>query len=76
MNGTQAAAAYAALYAPSAETLRNALPDIAEGLHAQLLELHARPSADAAERVAANLDAARRECMRYCEAMRREGSHA
>lgn len=40
--------------------LREYLPDVAEALHAQMVELFARPTADGAERLAYNLDGARR----------------
>lgn len=67
MTPGEAQTAYASLYAPSAESLRLSLPEIGEGLAAQLVELHKRPSAAAAEQVAANLDGARRAVLRYRE---------
>lgn len=73
MTSTSAAAQHAAIYQPSAESLRLSLPDMAEGLSGQLHELHARPCADAAERLAANLAGASRAVLRYREAILREG---
>jgi len=49
------------------------LPDMADGLCGQLHELHARPCADAAERLAANLAGASRAVLRFREALIREG---
>lgn len=66
-------AALARLYTPSAESLRRSLPDIGDGLQAQFLELHKRPCADAAERLAINLDASRREVMKLRERLIAEG---
>jgi hypothetical protein len=40
--------------------LADYLPDVGEALHAQLIELHKRQSPDAAERVAYNLEGARK----------------
>lgn len=68
-----AVAVMARLYQPDAETLRRGLPDIADTLHTQLCELYARPSAFAAETVAAHLEGARRALTRFAEALRREG---
>lgn len=66
-------AAHLAPYSPTAESLRVGLPDIADGLHSQLCELYARPTADAAERLAANLNGAALAVMRYRAAMLLEG---
>lgn len=74
MTGRQAAAMYAASYAPDAEALRTSLPDIGEGICAQLHELYARPSVERAERVAANLAGAQRAVLRLREALLREGT--
>lgn len=60
-------------YTPNAEDLRRSLPEVADGLSAQLHDLYARPSADAAERVAANLDGARRAVLRLRERVIAEG---
>lgn len=64
---------YAALYGPSVEELRRSLPEIGDGLQAQLHELYARPNPTAADQLAANLDGARRAVLRLAEAIRREG---
>lgn len=61
------------LYGPSAEDLRRQLPNLSTGLCNQLAELHARPRADAAERLAWNLDGARRLLLAYREALMKEG---
>lgn len=75
MTATEAAVAVMArLYGPDAETQRRGLPEIADALHTQLCELYARPSATAAEAVAANLDGARRAVLRLAEAVRRDGN--
>jgi hypothetical protein len=63
-----------ATYAPSGESLRRSLHDVADGLHGQLCELYARPSAEAAEILAANLAVASRAVLRHREALLREGS--
>ena len=74
MNGLGPIARYVTAYTPSVEDLRTGLPDMGDGLQAQLHELYARPSADAAERVAANLDGARRAVLRLRERIISEGS--
>lgn len=70
MTGQQAAAAYASLYGPSVTSLLASLPDMADGLHAQLNELHELPSVDAAEALAANLSGAQRAVLRLAQALR------
>lgn len=74
MTGAAAVRAYTALYAPTADELWRALPEIADALQAQTHELHARPSAERAELLARNLDGARRACLHYREALLREGT--
>lgn len=74
MTGPEAAAVYAASHTPDPEALRRGLPDMADGLFAQIQTLHDSPSPDAAERLAANLAGASRAVLRYREAMLREGS--
>ena len=74
MTGPQAAAIYAALQGPSVEDLRRGLPEIGSGLESQFHGLYERPSAAAAESLAANLAGAHRACLRLAEAIRREGS--
>lgn len=61
------------VYRPMLEDLRRQLPDLAEGLSAQLNELYARPRADAAERLASNLDGARRLLLTLRERLVQEG---
>jgi hypothetical protein len=74
MNGVDAAAAYAALHAPSADTLRRSLPEVGDGLQGQLHELSARPSAERCEQAARNLEGARLTVLRLREALLREGT--
>jgi len=74
MSPENTVAAYAALYGPSTESMRQSLPEIGEGLAAQLAELHKRPSPDAAEQLARNLDGARVAVMRYRERLVAEGA--
>lgn len=69
-----AAVAYAALYAPTAEELRRSLPDVGDGLQGQLHELSARPSPDRCEQLARNLEGARLSVLRLREALLREGT--
>lgn len=47
--------------------LRQSLPDVGEGLAAQLAELSVRPTAERCERAAMNLDGARQSVMRLRE---------
>lgn len=61
------------LYGATAEDLRRQLPDLSTGLCNQLAELHARPRADAAERLAFNLDGARRLVLALRERLMAEG---
>lgn len=61
------------LYGPSAEDLRRQLPDLSTGICNQLAELHARPRPDAAERLASNLDGARRLALALRERLMAEG---
>lgn len=63
-----------ALYAPGVEELRRPLSEAADGLHAQLCELSARPTRDKCDRLAANLDGARRHVLRLGEALGREAA--
>lgn len=78
MNRANAAAAYARLYAPTVAELRQSLPGMAEGLHAQLMALYyAHPTAHDCDSVAANLSGAARAVLRLGEALHREsGSNA
>lgn len=70
---TQISSAYRALQQPTAAELGDYLPDLAEGLHAQLGELHARPCADKADRLAVNLEGARLHVLRLRERLVIEG---
>ncbi|MGH8074972.1 MAG: hypothetical protein ACREO4_13040 [Lysobacter sp.] len=74
MTGPEEAARYAALYAPARDDLLRALPDVADGLHAQLIELHKRPSADRCDRLSINLAGAQTAVRKLREALIREGS--
>lgn len=74
ISSPDAAALNAAAFLPSLDDLRCSLPDIGDGLQGQLHELYSRPSAAAAERVAANLDGARRAVLRLRERIISEGS--
>ena len=53
--------------------MRDQLPDLADGLHAQLCELHKRPCADKAERLAINLEGAKRVVMEFRSRLVTEG---
>lgn len=61
------------IYVPEMEDLRRQLPDLAEGLSAQICEVYSRPRADAAERLAANLDGAKRLLLALRERLIAEG---
>jgi hypothetical protein len=52
---------------PSTDSLRRSLPRIGEHLSGALDDLHARPSPEAAEWLAAELDGARRAVLRFRE---------
>lgn len=65
---------YAALYGPQSAQLASSLPDVGEGLAAQLTELGHRPTVEGAEQLAANLDGARRAVLRLRESLIREGT--
>lgn len=60
-------AALAQLYGPDAETLRRDLPEIADCLHGQLHELHARPSAARVDVLLVAVEGIRRHLARYRE---------
>ena len=62
-----------ALQQPTAAELGDYLPDLADGLHTQLSELHARPCADKADRLAVNLEGARLHVLRLRERLVNEG---
>lgn len=65
-------AALARVYGPDAHELSRQLPDLADGLHAQILAFSTAPSGHAAELLAANLEGARRHVLRTAEAFARE----
>ena len=73
MTGPAAAAAYAALRAPSSEAIRRGLVDVGDGLQGQLHELSVRPSLDRCEQAARNLEGARLTVMRLRAALELEG---
>lgn len=60
------------LYAPTAAYLVAQLPDLADGLHAVLMTLHADPHESASEMAAIRLEGVRRHCLRLADALRRE----
>jgi hypothetical protein len=62
------------MYGPTFDDLRRTLPDIGDGLQAQIQDLYFHPSAGAAEHLAANLARAQRICLQLAEVIRREGS--
>ncbi len=66
--------AVSAVRMPSAAEILDTLPDIAEGLQAQLIELHKRPSPDRCDRLLANLSGASRTLRTLQAALQREGS--
>ena len=74
MTGSDAARIYESQYAPSVEDLRHGLPEMGDGLQAQLVALYEHPNAVDAERVAANLAGAQRAVLKFREAMLREGT--
>lgn len=73
MTGLDAVRAYHALYQPAAGELRRCLPELADRLHTQLHELHARPSADRCDQLAINLEGALRHVRRLRERLVIEG---
>lgn len=64
---TAACVIYAALYGPSCEELRRTLPDIGEHLQHAFGDLHACPTPHDADRLAVELDGARRAVLRFRE---------
>lgn len=57
---------------PDAQALADALPPLADGLHAQLCALFVAPSVSGAEALACSLEGARRHVLQLAEAIRRE----
>lgn len=74
MTGPADAARLAAHYAPSVDDITRTLPDAADGLHAQLIELHKRPTPERCDRLSANLAGAQTALRKLREALIREGS--
>ena len=62
-------ATQAAVYTPSAAALAKDLPDIGEGLAAQLVDLSRDPTPDRCERMAINLGGAQRAVLRLREVL-------
>lgn len=65
MTRAQATRIYEALPRSVGEPLRQALPEIGEGIAAQFQELNTRPTPDGAERLVANLLGAAQVLSRY-----------
>lgn len=76
MTGQEAARAYESLYAPTLSELLRGLPEMADGLQAQLVALYDHPNVVDAELVAANLAGAQRACLKLREVMHRQGESA
>lgn len=68
------AAAQARLCGPDAETIRRTLPDHADGIQAQLVELSKRPSVERCDVAARNLDGLVQLLRRYRERLVAEGA--
>ena len=60
---------FAGLYTAQVATLAKALPDIGDGLAAQLAALQRDPTAHGCERMASNLEGARQTVLRLREAL-------
>lgn len=73
MNAADAARFFAVQHVPSAEELRRPLGELGEGLAGQLAELQARPDPDRCERLALNLEGARRMILTLRERLIAEG---
>lgn len=74
MTGPDAAAYYAALYAPTREDLCKALPEAADVIRSQLCELSARPTPDGCDRLSISLAGLQSAVRKLHEALIREGS--
>lgn len=57
---------------PDAEDLRQRLPDLADGIHTQLLALHAAPSESGCDDIARTLHGLRNHVLRLAAAIKRE----
>lgn len=62
------------LYGQPSSALLKHLPDVAERLHAQILELVRCPTPERAERLATEMDGARRHVIQVRQAMQREAA--
>lgn len=60
-------------YVPKLEDLRRQLPDLGDGLQAQCHELYAAPTPERCERLALNLEGARRAILTLRERLLTEG---
>lgn len=67
-------AARHSVYQTSSRELLKPVPEIADSLLAQLIDLHQRPSASGAERLAMELDGVRRHVLKIREAIQREAA--
>lgn len=75
MDAPSQVAALARLYGrpkPDAQALADALPTLADGLHAKLGALFVAPSVSSAEALACSLEGARRHVLQLAEAIRQE----
>lgn len=73
MTGPEAAAAYAALYGPTAGVLARSMGDIADALHALLCELAVRPTTERANAAGVALEGASLAIKQLRAALLREG---
>jgi paraquat-inducible protein B len=74
MTAADAAATYAALYAPTCDELRRQLPDVGQGIADQLAELSHRPSLERVDQITATLSGAQVLVRKFREALAREGA--
>jgi hypothetical protein len=72
---SQLMAALRELYRDNPDALRNFLPELADGLHAQVMALHGAPSEAACEALVDRLDVARGLVCRLADAIRMEVQH-
>lgn len=72
MHPTDAAAAYAALYAPTAAKLLRQVPDVADGLHARLCTLATSPTPEQADQLVRDAAGLTTLMMKVGAALRRE----
>ncbi|WP_111266317.1 hypothetical protein [Marilutibacter maris] len=74
MNERYPSSASAVLHGQTTADILDTLPDMADGLQAQLIELYKRPSADRCDHMAANLAGAQVTIRKLREAIQREGT--